>query len=71
MKTYHAKSFMPISRRGLLLQSLVFGGALAMPKWAGRAFAANDGVCAPGSTTTSTGSTRRSTRTPTMSTSWG
>jgi peptide/nickel transport system substrate-binding protein len=43
MKRTDMKSFMPMSRRGLLLQSLVFGGALAMPKWAGRAFA-NDGV---------------------------
>jgi peptide/nickel transport system substrate-binding protein len=44
MTKFQSGSFMPISRRSLLLQSLVFGGALALPKWVGQAFAANDGV---------------------------
>jgi peptide/nickel transport system substrate-binding protein len=44
MTKFQSRSFMPISRRNLLLQSLVFGGAVALPKWAGQAFAANDGV---------------------------
>lgn len=44
MTTINTRTFMPISRRNLLLQSLVFGGAMALPKWAGRAFAAENGV---------------------------
>lgn len=44
MTKFDARWFMSISRRKLLLQSLVLTGALALPKWAGWAFAANDGV---------------------------
>ncbi|CAN5603505.1 ABC transporter substrate-binding protein [soil metagenome] len=35
---------MPMTRRGRMLRSLFFGGAAAMPAWAGRAVAAENGI---------------------------
>lgn len=44
MQGLRGTRIMPLTRRGFLLQSLVFGGAAAMPGWAGRVLAAEDGI---------------------------
>lgn len=44
MKEFQSRSFMPLNRRGFLLSSLAFGGAAALPGWAGGVSAAEDGI---------------------------
>src|SRR3546814_127018 len=44
MKDNWGNRVMPLTRRNFLVQSLVFGGAVAMPAWAGKVLAADDGV---------------------------